>query len=794
MMDNYWGMVVGSLLHDIGKVVYRAGDKNNHSKSGYNYLKGEVNILKSEQGKEVLQSVLYHHANQLKTNKIADDSTAYITYIADNIASASDRRESVDPEPGFDKKLPLESIFNKLNGNDGCCYYKPKMLGKCVEINYPVKERVEFTQVQYSEIKAQITDCLNGIKWDNKYVNSLLEILEATLSYVPSSTSKKEVADISLYDHLKITAAVSSCIYQWLEEQKISDYKTELFINSTDFYAKKAFMLFSIDISGIQKFIYTVTGADSLKILRSKSFYLEIFMENFIDEILDSLELSRANLIYCGGGHMYALLPNTVAAKCKIAEMEKMANAWLRKKFDTALFVACGYVECSAMELTNGNVIKDNKNKNLYKNLYKQLGKMISRKKSNRYSAEEIIQLNSQKMGNGERECRICRSVVKVNEDNLCHMCQGFAKLSDGVLNKDFFAIIEEEEANSIPIFEGLWMISQSKDELKKRIANGSCKRAYSKNEYYSGDGLATKLWVGNYTIPHSSMEEYAKAADGIDRVAVLRMDVDNLGQAFVSGFENDKFGDRYVTLSRTATFSRQMTLFFKYHINRILEKPTCCALSDNENESGRQISVVYSGGDDVFLVGAWNDVVEAAVDIRNAFKKYSQGRLSISGGIGLYSSSYPIHVMANEVGDLEDNSKNGGKNALTIFEKTTEIDGKEKGGFYNWDVFEQDVMGEKYSLLKSFFDSSDERGKSFLYRILELIRNTDKKINIARFMYMLARLEPKPGADEEQKEKYKEFRTNMLRWYRNSEERRKLITAIYLYVYHERCSKNEEE
>ena len=48
--------------------------------------------------------------------------------------------------------------------------------------------------------------------------------------------------------------------------------------------------------------------------------------------------------------------------------------------------------------------------------------------------------------------------------------------------------------------------------------------------------------------------------------------DIDNLGEAFVSGFKNEENQDRYVTLSRTATFSRKLSMFFKYHINHLLE------------------------------------------------------------------------------------------------------------------------------------------------------------------------------------------------------------------------------
>ena len=47
----------------------------------------------------------------IQNSSIADNSLAYITYIADNIASGADRRK-VDENQGFDMDMQLESVFN----------------------------------------------------------------------------------------------------------------------------------------------------------------------------------------------------------------------------------------------------------------------------------------------------------------------------------------------------------------------------------------------------------------------------------------------------------------------------------------------------------------------------------------------------------------------------------------------------------------------------------------------------------------------------------------------------------
>ena len=199
-----------------------------------------------------------------------------------------------------------------------------------------------------------------------------------------------------------------------------------------------------------------------------------------------------------------------------------------------------------------------------------------------------------------------------------------------------------------------------------------------------------------------------------------------------------------------------------------------------------RNATIVYSGGDDVFIVGSWNHIIELAVDLKKAFEKYTQGTLSISAGIGVYESSYPIAAIAEETGDLESKSKKlPGKNAVTLMEDGEEhLENGEyiSDGTYSWKKFEEEVIGEKYRTLQVFFGDIDERGMSFLYRMLELIRDQKNRINFARFVYLLSRLEPSENG--EKKEAYQKFSKKMYEWIQNEEDCRQLKTAINMYAY----------
>lgn len=792
MNDMEVKIVIAALLHDIGKVLYRQGDdRRKHSKSGYDFLKEEVKKL----DKPVLDAVLYHHGDALKGAKLEKDAIAYIVYVADNIASAADRRKNESEDVGFEMTMPLQSVFNILNGNHEMKYYAPKTLDEKDGINYPQEEKVIFDEAFYSQVKYNIKGNLAGLDWSQEYLNSLLEVMEANLSFVPSSTARGEKADISLYDHVKLTAAVASCIYRYLQNSKIVDYEEVLFRKASDFYEKETFLLYSMDVSGIQEFIYTIASENALKTLRSRSFYLEIMMEHIIDNLLQELHLSRANLIYSGGGHCYILFPNTKEVKEAADHYVEQLNDWLMDTFQTSLFVAAGYVPCST------NSLKNEPNGS-YSEIFKKLGVLLSEKKKKRYTAKDIIKLNTQKYDDYTRECKVCKRIAKVDEKGECLVCRAIEEFSKNILEDDFFTITLQKKRNSLPLPGGFFVETDNEASLRKKMTEDDYfVRAYSKNKMFTGKHIATKLWVGSYTAKKDT-KSFAKEAEGIDRIGILRADVDNLGHAFVAGFENQENQNRYVTLSRTATLSRQLSLFFKLYINRILEEPIYFIDEklDGQPRTKRNITICYSGGDDLFLVGAWNEIIEAAVDIRRCFEKYTQGTLTLSAGIGIYQPGYPISACAYEVADLEEESKRlPNKNAVTVFpdgKYHMVQDGNKKeikvsDGTYSWQEFEMEMVGEKYQTIKKFFDQSEDRGKNFLYHLLELVRNQEEKISFARYVYLLSRMEPDAKAAPEEKQNYQEFSKKMYEWIKNEKDCRQLKTAINLYAY---LTRDEEE
>lgn len=754
-MDKKLALMFGSLLHDIGKIIYRCHNnefsKGTHSALGWQYL----TEFKEFQQSGIEESIRFHHYKELAHAGISEDSLAYITYIADNIASGADRRDSVaegeehyqNSQFSFNKSIPLSSIFNILNQDKFGKTTGSYTFGTNELTKYPSDSTKIYSSGDYAGLKTEMTQILNNnLKFSQQYFGSLLQWTESMWSYIPSSTNTAQLTDISLYDHSKVTCALASCIYDYLKEAGIHNFKGELFSpyeKTKQFYDKNVFLLFSMDMSGIQDFIYNISGAKALKSLRSRSFYLEIMLETIVDQLLDRLSLSRANLLYTGGGHAYVILPNTEFVKKNIAEFDQELRNWFLSEFTVDLSIALAYQPCSGNDLMNAN--------GNYKTVWQSVSQKLSDKKARRYQATEILALN-QCVSYGDRECKEClRSDLDLTEEGLCPVCEGLIHISNDLRDKEFFVVGNKGKV-MLPIKHQLSVVSLT--EAEQLLNSDESIKIYSKNRPYVGKSVTTNLWMCDYdqasrdtATKEAGIASYTNREKGIRRLGVLRADIDNLGATFINGIP-----DYYNSLSRTATLSRNLSMFFKYELNNILE--------------GSAITVIYSGGDDLFLIGAWDEIIAKAIEIRASFEKFTMNKLSFSAGIGMFPAKYPISKMASETGSLEETAKSGQKNQVVLWipEKT-----------YSWSELSESVLTEKLSAVQEAFTNTPEHGKAFIYRMLELLRNREQ-INIARLAYTLARSNMKDS-----------FSMKIFQWAQEDVDRNHLITALEYYIYETR-------
>ena len=833
---------LGALLHDIGKIVRRAGlDKNEHSIAGSNYLK-ENNLLE-EKYKEVYDVINYHHAKYLSSAKLKEDSLAYIVYEADNIASGIDRVKYEDKGTKGNEMDNLNSIFNvvKVEKNNIKKTFKLFDFDKN-NFNMPTSHDIKLTNSDYKKVLDYIKNNLSSFK-ENINPEKLAVVLEACCSYFPSS-SYVDTPDVSYYDHVKLTAAVAACFYLYDKEKEIKDYKKEYFLKA-DRNTKK-FLLVSGEFSGIQNFIYTISSKMAMKSLRGRSFYLELFSEHIIDEILSELELSRVNLLYSGGSHFYLLLPNTEKSKEVLEKYKEKINNFILEKIGATIYFEMVYTETSAEELGNG-LSKDIKDENKIGELFRNTSAKVSKAKLNRYSLDQLKELldeNSSinKVKSYTKECNICkkpedekilgRNAKYFDEEEvieLCNSCKGYIDLGKDIsklyhLNDEIFIVEEHctENKNTLifPKYQEGYVSILVKNEKDISQNRDKIYRYYAINADFITNRLCKNIYIGNYNVIAKEGErnliefkELVKKSKGIERLAVFRADVDNLGTLFQSGFENKASKEPYknVTLSKSVVLSRYLSDFFKRKINLILEKKDTikdtnelfkkyCDIICEDNSNPRDIVIVYSGGDDVFAIGTWNDIIEFSIDLRTAFKEFTNDKITLSAGIGFFYENYPIHQMAEKTGNLESLAKANKDSSGKIIKDSVALFGEispELNHIYTWDIFIDKVLKEKYKFIKSVTTLNEETkekykdkiliGRSKWYKLMDLIvsrlTRNDNKLDIARFAYVLGRI----NHTANNKENYDKFKKNLLLWLKNKDDAKQILTAINILIYQER-------
>jgi CRISPR-associated protein Csm1 len=575
-----------ALLHDIGKPVLRGfPGSGTHSQCGVEFLKPYVG--ETVEAKTVLRAVGHHHSSDLKGLSLNKDDITYIVYEADNLAAGTDRRANEDGTGGFCATMPLENVFNSFAGSGTAKtgFYLRGLLEE-KRMLYPVNATdIQASSSEYKKIIETLKH--NFVKKSpvDMTINELLRIMEGTMSYIPSSTAKNEVADISLYDHQRMTAAYAICMYRYFDDQNITDYRSMCYGKAyRELRNKDMYLLVSGDISGIQDFIYTIPSKGALKSLRGRSFYLELLLEHIADELLTAIHMSRSCLIYTGGGHFYMLLPNTQRMTAFLSDFATKMNDWFLQNFGSRLYIAMAWTPCSANEFID-------ETKGGAGNVFHRLSRLLSQKKLNRYDQSQLQLLISPKseinnVPEGARECAVCHTSVPAteleqyedDEENACQRCRNLLQLGKAMLDNNVIIISTKSDATALPLpgWEQEKYLCTAREEAVDSFPL-PIERLYIKNQMYTGADLATYLWVGDYVSrgnQNNQVLDFEQLAmlsggsiknTGIKRLGVMRADIDNLGAAFIKGFSI-----HYDTLSRKSVLSRQLSLFFKRYINDI--------------------------------------------------------------------------------------------------------------------------------------------------------------------------------------------------------------------------------
>lgn len=669
----------------------------------------------------------YHHRPE--RSPAQDQTLSELIALADKL-SAGERADLAEDE----KKLPrqLLSIFERLFLPEADAaparHYlplKPLALERAaIFAGEAVKD--DLAGAQYEALRDELRrSARQEIADPQTYLENLLAAMQRYTWSIPSAYYHS-VPDVSLYDHSRMTAALAVC----LASRAPDEIKTLLGAVTRQFQGKTtpaddalltqpAALLVGGDLSGVQKFIYTLSSKRAAQTLRGRSFYLQLLTEAVLRFILAALDLPYTNVIYSGGGHFYLLAPPEAAAR--LPEVRRAVSQKLLALHGVSLYLALG----SALVPVSGFQV------GRFPQYWGDMHRSLAQTKQRRYvelddDLYERVFEPPATGGNPEGVCSVCgaddRPVTDLkatdeagNAQRICDLCRSFAEQIGAQLPDARFVALEfgppaNGRLTAVDVLAAfgmrfqfirraderidlagrcvVWALDDPPDDRWPQPADGRpaarlLRYTVHRTPQVEDQAEADEINRRTYGDAHPNLkaedaDELAQPrrpklfnhisaqAVGIDRLGVLRMDVDNLGLVFQKGL------GEAATLARLSTLSFQMSLFFEGWVKTLCETGDYAGL----------IYAVYAGGDDVFLIGPWDRMPGLAQNIRQDFAAYTGGHLAmhLSAGIAFIHGKYPVYQAANDAAEaLEQAKALDGKNALSFL-----------GRAWKWEQFAQ--------------------------------------------------------------------------------------------------------
>ncbi len=722
MLQDIERLQLAALLHDIGKFRQRraARSAGSHQKHGWEFVTDEFRGFFHPCGDDLGDAILNHHNSRRQTKEIEKQVT-----LSDWLSAKEREGEQREQEQPY--HTALVSILSRLQipgeSQPTELRYDLNALGFSREAIFPTGAP-DIQPSRYGELWDAFTKELQRLGGDRGYQSADYQTLVALLHKytvrVPSATpwergAERTVPDVSLYDHLRTTAAIASCVHQEVLPDDLNGYLKR-------FADRPLCALVKGDISGIQKFLYGIKSEGASRELRGRSFYLQLLTETIALWILRRFDLPITNLLLASGGHFYLLLPHR-AAKERIDALraEIAEKLWAGHREELSMVLADVPVTAKDFDQFSGT--------------WDMASEEVNRRKQTKWrelSREKMFDL-------------LFTPCAEWETDNYGFQELGGEPLRDAQYLVTFEIpdqpIAEKPTWHQIVRGFGLDVHLVPKSGTKPPApADATRATVYRLNrtDFLSDETLKGFQW-GNLPISYdfrilpqviprkpggdvADFDQLAGASEGVEWLSVLRMDVDNLGALFKDGLGKN------ATISRMSTLSESLRLFFEGYL------PQHCR-DYNANHTSDIVELIYAGGDDLFLVGGWSASPEIAGQIRDDFCAFVGGEhVTLSGGIAIEHKKYPLYQLADDAGGALDNAKalRTEKAALSFLQKPIA-----------WEDFSR--VDEWHKRLLTAVSGEKPLSSSFLTRLSEIYhlyeRDTQNQCRWAwRLIYHLSR------------------------------------------------------
>lgn len=471
------------------------------------------------------------------------------------------------------------------------------------------------------------------------------------------------------------------------EKKKLEkELKEKIWNEVTQKYLKKSlgnveFSLIHGDISGIQDFVFNIVSKGAAKSLKGRSFYLDFLTELCARYIAKELGLPIANILFYGGGHFY-ILSYKVSGE-KLDDFEKEINKILFDKFGIDLYVAIGKVDLRPIDFLIDCMYESENEKVGIPYKWRKCAEETSKKKMKKFYHMWEKLFTPQGYGDENKKCQICgkeaNKLIRYNTIDICEECASFIDITNFLKKFGKEEKIDyNHEIECISVNDSVNEDNIEEKHKECKFKNLSVFREFfgllyklddnELSEYYLPDEngklkIPYKIWSiafpldGERIKDFDELAEQAKNRTGTNKIAVLKMDVDNLGKIITRGL------GKYATISRLSTLSSMLTLFFTGYIPYLIKTGEAETVFEENGERAKykdNIYLVYSGGDDTLIVGAWDAVWDLAKRIRKDFEEFvcHNPDITLSAGIVIVNPKFEFKKVVELADDELDRAK----------------------------------------------------------------------------------------------------------------------------------------
>jgi CRISPR-associated protein Csm1 len=485
-------------------------------------------------------------------------------------------------------------------------YLEPRVLSTSRESLFPIKVPDKSSPETvlsrlFGEMQGEI-----GLITDEA---SLFALLEKYLVTVPTEGG---IQAGSLFDQARARAAVALCLFDEHEWGAWKGAEQEIRAGAVDDLPAPC-LLVSGGLSGIQDFIFDVPSRRASKSLKGRSAYVQFATDACVLKLVDALDLRSASVLYNGGGSFILLAPASRAQ-----QLEELRSELGAALLSESLALALGWAQVSVSDFREAR----------FGGRWQAAHVAMQRRKERRFQelgAAAVFTPVRQRVRDDEGEddpfARLTEQLSRAVGYAVDH-CPPAADVREGAVERRLGLdrrFVREAADASATIFNRTDFVGAFRDfrfavKDLPRYSAELLERLYPDADPPEGTAAGT-------LIHFQDLARMAKERTGTEKLGVLKMDVDDLGEIFARGLPESER-----TMVGVAALSRSLKWFFEGYVNEILARGTFRYVTSRgfvEAPFGTQIYPIFSGGDDFLVVGAWDAVFEFARRVHKEFAEF---------------------------------------------------------------------------------------------------------------------------------------------------------------------------